>query len=111
MIFKIKPTQTSLALGRTIATHIALIYILDTVSKHLELSSSYVEVIFPDISKAFDNLDHQTVIDNARALGAGDSVLRMVASFLSGCEQCTVLSNRDSSGLPRFSVKHFKGLS
>ena len=46
---------------------------------------------------------HQTVIDNARALGVRDFVLCMVASFLSGREQCVVLPNRDSSGFTSIS--------
>jgi len=75
-----------------------LMYILDTVFKHLELNSSYVDAVFADISKVFDNLDHQTVIDNARALGVRDFALCVVAIFLSGCEQCVVFSNGDSSG-------------
>ena len=92
-IFKIKLTQISLALGQIIAPHIVCV-IRDTVFKHLELlelDSSYVEAVSADISKAFDNLDHQ-------ALGVRDFVLRMVASFLSGREQCVVLPNGDLSG-------------
>ena len=108
-IFKIKLTQISLALGPNHSTTHCLCYILDTVFKHLELSSSYVEAVFADISKAFDNLDHQTVIDNARTLGVTDFVLRMVASFLYGREQCVVLANGDSSGFTLTSYRAPQG--
>ena len=93
---KINPNQFGLRPNHS-TTH-CLCYILDTVFKHLELSSSYVEAVFADISKAFDNLDHQTVTDNARALGVRNFVLGMVASFLSDRQQCAVLPNGDSSG-------------
>ena len=58
-----------------------LIYMLETILKHFELNGSYAEAVSADSSKVFDNLDHQTVIDNARALGARDFVLHMVTSF------------------------------
>ncbi|XP_065564184.1 uncharacterized protein LOC136029609 [Artemia franciscana] len=93
---KINPSQFGLRPNHS-TTH-CLCSILDTVFKHLELSISYVEAVFADISKAFDNLDHQTVTDNARALGVRDFVLCMVASFLSDRDQFVVLPNGDSSG-------------
>ena len=65
--------------------------------------------MFTNISRVFGNLDHQTVIENARALGTKDFILRMVDSFLSGREQCVVLPNGDSSGSTSISCEAPQG--
>ena len=86
---KTNPNQFGFMLNHS--TTQCLFYILDTAFIDLEINSSYVESFFADISKAFDKLDHQAVLYNARSLGTRDFVLRMVASFLSGREQCVCL--------------------
>ena len=50
---KINPNQFGFRPNHS-TTH-CLCYILDTAFKHLELSSSYVEAVFADTRKAFDN--------------------------------------------------------
>ena len=42
----------------------------DTILKQLENNGSYVDALFADVVKAFDRLDHNVVVEEAKAMGA-----------------------------------------
>ena len=47
-----------------------LVALLDTILKHLENNEAYVDALFADIVKAIDSLDHNVVVEEAKAMGA-----------------------------------------
>ena len=72
--------------------------------------SAGVDVIYLDLWKAFDQVDHGIVLHKARAMGIGGRVLSWLQAFLSGRTQAVVVegcSSGDSdvrSGVPQGSV-------
>ena len=58
-----------------------LVALLDSILKHLENNGAYVDELFADIVKAFDSVDHNVVVEEAKAMGACPFVVRILASF------------------------------
>ena len=74
-----------------------MVALLDTILKHLKNNGAYVDALFADIVRAFDSLDHNVVVEEAKALGARPFVGRMLASFLFERSQCVHLPDHEPS--------------
>jgi len=68
------------------STSHALVDILHTWNKALDEEQS-VRVLFIDYAKAFDHVDHKTVITKLAALGISPNLLRWIRSFLTNRQQ------------------------
>ena len=70
----------------------------------------YVAVLFPDVSKAFDTVNHALLVSKLQHLGLSDSSLSWFRSYISERSQVTSVSNVHSSlgfpvsGVPQGSV-------
>ena len=68
--------------------------------------------IFLDLSKAFDTLGHQILIDNLDLMGARGNILLWFKSYLSARKQCTIINYSSSSmldiqmGVPQGSIRY-----
>jgi len=58
---------------------------------------SQVDVIFPDISKAFDSINHIVLIDILDRLGVGEPLLSWLKSYIIGRRQFVSLFNQKSA--------------
>ena len=73
-------------------------------------AESQVDVIFTDISKAFDRLDHFILLDKLNKFGLADSLINLLSSYLIGRSQSVTCSNVSSvninvsSGVPQGTV-------
>ena len=92
---KIDPMQFGFRRGHS-TTHY-LVRLLHDLLEHLEISEALADIIISDFVKAFDLLDHETVINEARALEVSQFLLCIIASFLSGRQQCVQLENGEAS--------------
>ena len=45
-----------------------------------------VDVIFTDLQKAFDQIDHYILLNKLNAVGLSDNLLSLISSYLIGCE-------------------------
>jgi hypothetical protein len=88
--FAYKPTGSTTA---------ALTHLMHKVTLALE-SNSYVRVLLIDFSKAFDVIDHHTLINKLVKLKAPNEILNWIANFLTNRKQCTKLNHVTSSLLP-----------
>ena len=67
-------------------------------------------IVFVDLSKAFDRVKHQALIDLLSGIGICDTVLKWFANYLSDRQQSVRVGNRFSSqstcsrGVPQGSV-------
>ena len=61
-----------------------LVRLFHDLLEHLEISEALANIIISDFVKVFNLLDHETVINEARALEVSQFLLCIIASFLSG---------------------------
>ena len=92
---KIDPIQFGFR-RRHSTTHY-LVRLLHDLLENLENPEALAEIIISDFVKAFDLLDHETVINEARALEVSQFLLCTIASFLSGRQQYVQLENGETS--------------
>ena len=65
-------------------------------------SSQYMVAIFLDLSKAFDTLSHQILLDKLEHMGIRNNILLWLKSYLSARKQCTIINSVSS---PMLDVK------
>ena len=84
-----------------------LVALLDTILKHLQKNGDYVDELFADIVKAFDSLEHNVVVEEAKLMCARLFVVRMHASFHFKRSQCIQFPYHEPSGfLDTFDGSH-----
>ena len=69
------------------STACALIYMLHTIYSMFESGNDYVRCILIDYSKAFDVIDHATLMTELGCLGLHASIYRWICNFLTGRTQ------------------------
>ena len=74
-----------------------LVALLDIILQHLENNGAYVDASFADAVKASDSLDHNVIVEEAKAMGARPFVVRMLASFLFERSQCVQIPDHEPS--------------
>ena len=92
---KIDPMQFGFRRGHSTIHY--LVRLLHDLLEHQELSETLADIIISDFVKAFNLLDHETVINEARALDVSQFLLCIIASFLSGRQQCVQPGNGEAS--------------
>ena len=83
------------------STSHALVDILHTWNKALDDEQS-VRVLFIDYAKAFDHVDHETVMKKLAALGVSTILLRWIRSFLMNRQQRVKIGDLFSDWLGPF---------
>jgi len=90
-------------------TTTALTEVLDSVTT--ALNNKYLSIaLFLDISKAFDSLNHQLLLNKLRVYGVRGVALKLMESYFTNRFQCTVINNvcseyrTISMGVPQGSI-------
>ena len=88
-----------------------LLYLVDEIHQAFDNPESFeVRAVFPDISKAFDKVWHDSLIFKLRHNGISGSLLKLFQNYLIYRKQCVVLNGSHSnhsgieSGVPQGSV-------
>ncbi|XP_050689715.1 uncharacterized protein LOC126982040 [Eriocheir sinensis] len=86
---------------KTTSTTHYLISFLDYIYSNLENRKTSVAAVLVDLSKAFDLVDHTTVIQKALAMGLRECVVAWLADFLADRRQAIPLQGATSTFLPQ----------
>jgi hypothetical protein len=76
-----------------------LIEVLDTIGSQLDLGKK-IDVIYLDMSKAFDKVSHVRLPHRLREFGFGGNLLMWFNSYLKNCRQQTTVLGATSTALP-----------
>ena len=79
-------------LREKISTQDAIIYFTESIRKHVDNNDSIYSVCI-DLSKAFDSVSHQILMDKLKLIGFNDDALELIFSFLSHRSQQVVINN------------------
>ena len=91
------------------STDTALVQVVHNINKYLD-QGEYVLVLFIDLRKAFDLVDHSTLLEILEELGCRGLVLKLLTSYLSNRKVSTCLQGMTSDlltlqdGVPQGSV-------
>ena len=75
-----------------ISTQDALIYFTESILKHVDENDTTYSVCI-DLSKAFDSVSHQILLEILNLIGFNDDALEIIFSFLSHRSQQVVINN------------------
>ena len=75
-----------------ISTQDALIYFTESIRKHVDENDTIYSVCI-DLSKAFDSVSHQILLEKLNLIGFNDDALELIFSFLSHRSQQVVINN------------------
>jgi hypothetical protein len=81
------------------STSMALIKLIDRITRELD-NKCYSIGIFLDLSKAFDTIDHNILIDKLHCYGFRGIVLDWLTSYISNRNQFVYMNNHRSTTLP-----------
>ena len=76
-------------------THL-LIKLLHEINTALDTGNQSVRAVFIDFSKAFDRVNHGTLLEKLKSLGLSQTLLDWTYSFLEGRTQCVKIGNSKS---------------
>ena len=93
----IHSAQFGFVSGRSCATQ--LLSILNIIGKNLD-KGLQTDVVFMDIAKAFDTVDHSKMLQKLREFGFSGSVLLWLKNYLSGRSQRVTVHGATSQSLP-----------
>ncbi len=93
----IHSAQFGFVSGRSCATQ--LLSILNIIGKNLD-KGLQTDVVFMDIAKAFDTVDHSKMLQKLREFGFSGSVLLWLKNYLSGRFQRVTVHGATSQSLP-----------
>lgn len=103
----LSPCQSGFRPGHS--TQDALVYVTDKWRKEIE-DRKYVGVVFLDLAKAFDCIDHQIMISKLPLYGIRDNTLKWFQSYLRDRKQRVLMANNTSDwgdvsiGVPQGSI-------
>ena len=83
--------------GRSTATN--LTFFIDSISRLVDNRSS-VDAIYTDFSKAFDRVNHDTLLSKLNSLGINEPLLSWFQSYLRGRTSKVVVSGYSSDPFP-----------
>ena len=81
----IHENQTGFIKGRNIISHIRTLDDIITMSRNLNCQGLVISL---DFSKAFDCIEHSTILAALRTFGFGDNLISMVRTLLTNAESC-----------------------
>jgi hypothetical protein len=91
------------------STHLAMINMIDQISEEMD-AGNYSIGIFLDLSKAFDTIDHNILLQKLEIYGIRGIALQWLSSYLANRSQCVVIGDTVSApstvkcGVPQGSV-------
>ena len=94
---------------RGLSTDTCLIHLTDYIRKQMD-KGNLIGMVLLDLQKAFDTVDHSTLLMKLRATGLGEDILRWFRSYLSDRKQLVDVSGTYSStaqvicGVPQGSI-------
>ncbi len=92
--------QHGFSSGRS--THTNLMCMSQIISDTLD-HSGQLDVIYTDLSKAFDKINHQILLCKLSAMGFSDSLIKLFYSYLSSRVNCVVYNGFKSNSYASFS--------
>ena len=81
------------------STTTCLAEFLDVVYKNMD-EARYSGVLFLDLRKAFDTVDHEILLHKLKTVGLGASFVNYIGNYLCDRQQCTKLNKVKSFSLP-----------
>ena len=84
---------------QNMSTSLALTYFVDQVNQGIE-NKQYNVGLFIDLSKAFDTVDHQILIQKLKYYGVRGIALTWIENYLSERQQFVLYNNTESNILP-----------
>ncbi|RMB88030.1 hypothetical protein DUI87_35617 [Hirundo rustica rustica] len=93
----IRPSQHGFTKGRSCLTNLVSLY--DQVTRLVDAGKA-VDVVYLDVSKAFDTVSHSILLDKLAAHGLDRSTLRWVRNWLDGRAQRVMVNGAASSWRP-----------
>jgi len=81
------------------STNTAILDMVDQISQKME-QKHYSIGVFLDLSKAFDTIDHQILLEKLNIYGIRGVALEWISNYLSGRSQCVSIGDVKSSCLP-----------
>ena len=109
LIFTICTLTVNTVLGKNILHNLLFLNFLDKTIKHLNSGDVPIS-IFPDLSKAFDTLDHDILLAKLSYYGVKSTALSLFKSYLSNRKQYVEYLNTTSNftdikiGVPKGSI-------
>ena len=88
-------TNRQFGFRRQYSTIDALVYFTERVRNELN-ENKFITCAFPDLSKAFDSINHTILLRKLKCLGFNDLLLKILTSFLSGRMQRVVVNDETS---------------
>jgi len=91
------------------STELATLELIDRISTDLS-HNTFPCCIFMDLSKAFDTINHQILIEKLNSYGFDDNALTLLESYLTNRKQCVIFDNilsditELSTGIPQGSI-------
>ena len=91
------------------STELALLEVIDRITQQLDNKITPIN-IFLDLSKAFDTLDHNILLQKLKHYGIHDTALELFESYLSNCQQYVEYNCTESTleyittGVPQGSI-------
>ncbi|MFZ2538516.1 MAG: reverse transcriptase family protein [Oscillospiraceae bacterium] len=82
------------------STTAALVYLLHHVYTFFEQGNDFVRCLMIDYSRAFDVVDHPTLLEELASLGLPETIFSWIADFLSGRSQAVKHNSLVSSFMP-----------
>ncbi len=76
-----------------------LLSVLHRISENLDLGKQ-TDIVYLDIAKAFDTVDHQLLLKKLCRFGLAGNTLKWFSNYLSGRQQRVVLNGETSKTLP-----------
>lgn len=98
VIDKLNPAQYGAI--KKLSTLYYLVSLFDFVLKALDKPNVHVIIVLLDLSKAFDLVDHNVLINCLKRLKVNSNDMEWVGDFLRGRSQCTKYNNKFSKPLP-----------
>ena len=80
----------------------------ETTTRHISrmsLLKCYARILFTDLSKGFDLVDHSVLVSELRDLGVHEALIRWIGAFLTGrSQQVKIGSALSNSVIPRSGI-------
>lgn len=94
---RLDPAQHGFVSGKSCTTQ--LLSVLNTIGKNLDMGKE-TDVIFMDMAKAFDRVDHPTLLHRLSKFGISDNLLDWFCDYLTHRSQQVTVHGSTSSQLP-----------
>ena len=94
---QISPYQSGFMPGKSCITQ--LVDVLERIGRELDRVKQ-IDVLYLDMSKAFDKVSHATLLHRVRQFGFGGNILKWFRSYLTNRHQRTTILGTTSKSLP-----------